>query len=522
MKPIARDTAYFRGIIETGQVYVDKTALLRRLATPTNGKFYFLSRPRRFGKSLMISTLAAIFRGERELFAGLEIERTDYDWKTYPVIQLDMSSVTAKSATLAVMNERVCYDLRRTAAQYGVSVSSDNGPQLFKELIAALAATNDERKVVILIDEYDAPISGLLNMPERLVETRAYLNEFYSVLKSSDVLTRFVMLTGVSKFTKLSIFSGLNSPVDITMDPVYGSLLGYTEAELRVNFAEHIHAFAEQEGQSDAEILLKLKRWYDGYHFSKSQREGIYNPYSIAYALVNRDFRNYWGTSGGATIIYERLKARGTMPVDLNGISATESDFDACDTDILPLNALLYQGGYLTIDSYDPDFDVYRLKIPNDEIQKTLDAGYVRECLTFDTGFAMSSLYLDAIEALREKDLPYLFDHVVHTLYASIPSDWRLKDEAEAKRYFLMFFRMLGADIAGEAASARGKADVILQLPNAVYIMEFKFNRSVDEAFKQIVDRDYVGPFKADARPVYRIGVNYSDDTRNITWRAET
>ncbi len=520
MKPIARDTAYFRGIIEAGKVYVDKTALLHRLILPSNDKFYFLSRPRRFGKSLMISTLGSIFHGERELFKGLAIDASDYDWKTYPVIQLDMSGVTAKSGTLDMMRERLHYQLGRVAKEYGVSIEGESSVQLFTSLIDQLAQLDGNRQVVVLVDEYDAPLAGLLDMPERLKETRTYLNEFYGVLKERDANIRFMMLTGVSKFTKLSIFSELNNLNDISMDPAYGSLLGYTEEELNAYFAEHIHAFAEKEGVSDEEILREMKRWYDGYHFSKAQEAGVYNPYSIAYSLSNRDFENYWGASGGATIIYERLRANRQLPADLDGMSAMKSDFDACDTESLPLNALLYQGGYLTIGGYDRQFDVYDLRIPNEEVRKTLDVGYVRDCLTFVPGFSATGLIQQAARALRDGNLTMLFDEVVRTLYAAIPSDWQIKDEKEAKRYFLMFFRLLGADIAGEVQSALGKADVILKMPDAIYIMEFKFNRTVDEALRQIADRDYAGQFAADSRKIITIGINYVVDKRTIDWRA--
>ncbi len=520
MRRIPRDTSYFRDIIETGKIYVDKTPWILEMIRPDSDKFYFFSRPRRFGKSLMIATLDEIFRGNRQYFKGLAIDSSDYDWKPYPVICLDMSGVTARSATLDVLKERLAYSLNSVAKEYGISLASEHGPTAFKSLIDDLAALNEEGKCVLLIDEYDAPLSGLLDRLDYLEETRQFLNEFYAVIKERNHKLRFTILTGVSKFTKLSIFSGLNSPLDISMDPRFAALVGFTEAELRANFQEHIHAFAEKKGVADEEIMRLLKKWYDGYHFSKNQKDGVYNPFSIAYALMNLDFDNYWGMSGGATIIYERLKCLQRIPEDLNYTTAARSEFEACDAENLTLNALLYQGGYLTIESYNEKAKSYRLRIPNDEIRETLDQGYVRECLEFTPGFTMTSLFILAIDALDAGDTTALFDDIVHTLFENIPCDWRLKGEAEAKRYFVMFFKLLGADISSEVPSARGKADVVMKTDSTIYVMEFKFDESVDAALKQIDEKGYAEPFRADGRPVVKVGVNYDPEKRNIDWRS--
>ncbi len=519
MRRIPRDTSYFRDIIRTGKIYVDKTPWLLELIRPESDKFYFLSRPRRFGKSLMIDTLDEIFRGNRDLFKGFAIDSSDYDWKPYPVIRLDMSSVTACAATLDVMHERLMNHLRACAEEYGIQIDASYPPEYFAQLIVKLARLNDEGMCVLLIDEYDAPITGLLDNLPYLEETRKSLNEFYGVIKEKLRFLRFAMLTGVSKFTKLSIFSGLNSPLDISMDVRFAALVGFTEAELRANFQEHIHAFAEKRGVTDEEIICLLQKWYDGYHFSKNQTKGVYNPYSIAYALMNLDIDNYWGTSGGARIIYERLRRLQCIPEDLNHTVAARGEFEACDAENLTLNALLYQGGYLTIAGYDEATKSYLLRIPNDEIRETLDQGYVRECMEFTPGFTMTSLFIIAMKALNAGDTTTLFDEVVHTLFANVPCDWRLKGEAEAKRYFVMFFKLLGADISGEAPSARGKADVVMKTESAIYVMEFKFNESADAALRQIDEKGYAEPFRADGRSVVKVGVNYSSEKRNIDWK---
>ncbi len=520
MRRIPRDTSYFRDIIETGKIYVDKTPWIWEMIRPDSDKFYFLSRPRRFGKTLMISTLNEIFRGNRQYFKGLAIDSTDWDWKPRPVIRLDMSRVTARASNLDALKESLAYDLDRVAKEYGVTIEADTEPLRFRQLIDALAAQSDDGKSVLLIDEYDAPLAGLLDRPAYLDETREYLNEFYKVIKECNEKLRFMMLTGVSKFTKLSIFSGLNSLLDITMDPRFAALVGFTEAEICTNFAEHIHAFAEKRGVTDEEIMRLLKKWYDGYRFSKYQKEGIYNPFSIAHSLMNLDFENYWGVSGGAKIIYERLKRLQSIPENLNYTTAEVSEFEACDAENLTLNALLYQGGYLTIRDYDEQSESYRLHIPNDEVRRTLDRGYVRECLEFTPGFTMTSLFRMALDALNAGDMTALFGDVMQILFANIPCDWQLKGEAEAKRYFLMFFKLIGADIAAEVPSARGKADVVMKMSNAIYVMEFKFNESVDAALMQIDEKGYAEPFKADGRPIVKIGINYKPDIRNVEWQA--
>ncbi len=521
MRRIPRDTSYFRDIIETGKIYVDKTPWILEMIRPESDKFYFLSRPRRFGKSLMIATLDEIFRGNRQYFKGLAIDSSDYDWKPYPVIHLDMSGVTARAATLDVLQERLMNRLKSCAREYNVQIAANYPPEFFPLLIDALAAQNDEGKCVLLIDEYDAPISGLLDRPAYLEETRQFLNEFYSVIKERNKKLRFTILTGVSKFTKLSIFSGLNSPLDISMDARYTALVGFTEKELRANFQEHIHAFAEKRGVTDEDIMSLLKEWYDGYHFSEEQKEGIYNPFSIAYALMLGSIKNYWGTSGGATIIYERIKANnGCLPGDLDAIKAHVSDFEACDTENLTLKALMYQGGYLTIRGYNPETSEYHLAIPNKEIRETLNYGYTRACLRLEGRHDWTDFISMARDVLKEGDLETLFDSVVHDLYASIPYDYTPRDEGMAKGYFIWFFKMLGAEVFSEFHTPRGRADVVMKTPSAIYVMEFKFDESPEVALAQIDKKGYDEPFRADGRPIVKVGVNYSSEMRNIAWKS--
>ncbi len=517
MKDIVTDVYSFESLRTRNCLYVDKTAYLHSVISSAHRQL-FISRPRRFGKSLMLSTLKCIFEGKRKLFKGLEIDSLKYDWKKYPVIHLDMTQVV--DSTVAKTEENLMEYVREIAGEFKIKLSGQKTAKtIFSKIIKELVKAHGE--IVVLIDEYDAPVAGFLDNPKKIDAVRKMLHDFYVLLKKNSEDIRFLMMTGVSKFSKLSVFSGLNNLTDLTLHPMCGKLFGYTDEEIDFNFKEHIQAFADAEKKSYAEIREEMRRLYDGYHFSDDTSYGIYNPVSVGQCLYNKKFRNYWNITGASSIIIERIKNLKAIPEDLNGLSASADDVDVCDARDLPAVALLFQGGYLTIKGINELGD-YNLGIPNGEVRYALDSGYVKECHREVNQTDWTNLFKKAQLAFYRNQPNEVFDHILPSLYSLIPCDWNLKTEAEAKRYFLLFFSMLGADIVGEKQVATGIPDAVLKTKDAIYILEFKYNKSPKAALDQIRKKRYAVAFKADKRKVVSVGVNYSTKKRTVAVKVES
>ncbi len=459
----------------------------------------------------MLSTLKCIFEGKRKLFKGLKIDSLKYDWKKYPVIHLDMTQVV--DSTVAKTDENLTEYVREIADEFNVKLSGQKTAKtIFSKIIKELVKAHGE--IVVLVDEYDAPIAGFLNDPKKIDAVRKMLHDFYVLLKKNSDDIRFLMMTGVSKFSKLSVFSGLNNLTDLTLHPMCGKLLGYTDEEIDLNFRGYIQAFADAEKKSYKDIREEMRRRYDGYHFNDDVSYGVYNPVSVGQCLYNKKFRNYWNVTGGAAIIFERLKKAHSIPTDLNGITASTDDLDVCDAARLPMKALLFQGGYLTIKGVTAAGN-YKLGIPNGEVHYALTSGFLKDCMK--GGEEVSDHVLNAIDLLAEGDVDSVLNQVLPAAYSSIPCNWKIKNEAEAKRYFLLFFSLLGADIVGERQIATGIPDAVLKTKDAIYILEFKFNKSPKAALDQIKKKRYAAAFKADKRKVISVGVNYSTKKRTVT-----
>ncbi len=493
-------------------VYVDKTDLLAKLASTYKGQF-FISRPRRFGKSLMLSTLKCMFEGRKELFEGLKITKTDYDWKTCPVLHLDMASATAGSI------EAMAYNLvgmvTHLASQLGLSIEGKSDPAAaFENLWKAIKDRN--LQVVVLVDEYDMPLQGCLNDPESFERVRKVMHDFYVRLKSYSGNIRFLMLTGVTKLAKLSIFSGLNNLTDLTMSADYAGLLGYTHDELREFFAEHIAAFAESEKTTPDAIYAQLLEWYDNYRFSPGSETLVLNPVSVGSALSNRDFDSYWNATGAPTLVIEALRNADKWPVDLDNVKVMKSRLDVCDAMTMPATPLLYQGGYLTIRN--ADGDLLTLGIPNKEVRAAIVTGHVSALIGENKASDFTVASALAIRALRRGELAEAIK-LFRSAVAALPYEWLIKDEGAVKIAFLDFFQAMdGTTVAAERETANGRIDAIVETKDAVYIFEFKYNRSVQEAFDQILEKGYHLPYKAKGKPVYGIGLNFNpaNGTRGI------
>ena len=526
MKTINTSIFDFPDLIRDGHVYVDKTAQLYELAKPGADRIYYLPRPRRFGKSLMISTLKALFQGRRELFKGLAIEKTDWDWENevYPVIHLDMSNASASTLVdfedkLGKMMEFVCKGL---GVPYDPKVSAAANFLVLLESLpekARQANAKSDGRYVLLIDEYDAPIAKLLDTEKgraELADMRSALHDFYVVAKAHCGDMRFLMVTGVSKFAKTSIFSAFNNPKDLTLDARAADLLGYTHEEMETYFHEHIQAFADSNGLTYEAAFAELLRWYDGYQFSPEKLVEVVNPVSLGNALSYKAFRNYWEATAGSTLIFDALKAKNAAPVDF-ARKFKVMTLDAPDAQAAPTVALLYQGGYLTIDER-IDGETVRLRVPNHEVRNSLYRGYLSRILGVD--FELDDFSLTAEETAADlfaDETGAKFAALLKTAFAKIPHEWLDRDEKEVKRYFLAFMVFARAEVVSEEQHSLGRPDSVVKTEKAIYIVEFKYAKSAEAALAQCRERRYADAYAADGRRVVYVGVNYDPAARTFT-----
>ena len=495
--------------------YVDKTELLYQLAAPKTDSQYFISRPRRFGKSLMLSTLKAMFEGRRELFKGLAIDKLPWEGWTQPTPVYSFTMSSAVGGTYELFREQLAKLVKSLCAQADVEYTGEGDISgQFDDFLVAAAKKSSTGKIVVLIDEYDEPVAKFLDDLATLKKVRSDLHDFYEKLKVNSGSIRFLMMTGVTKLTKLSIFSGLNHLTDLSMSPDFATLLGYTQAELDGALRENIEVFAQKNGMDFAAAKGKLLSWYDGYRFSPKSEAKVCNPVSLGNALKFGELKNYWESTGQATIVVNRIKAADEIPADLNGMAVTQTQLDVCDAETLPLPALLYQGGYLTLSEV-IDENSFRLGVPNREIANSLAEGYVSSLL----GAGLTDWTEQLVESragLRAKGVESLLKKNLKAAFAAVPHEWHIENEKEAKRYFLLFMKLIGADISGERQSARGRADAVLQDKTGTYVFEFKYAKSVREALEQARTKEYGNPWLDSSLPVFYVGVNYDPEKRGI------
>ena len=525
-KPINTSFYDFEKLVTGGFVYVDKTAQIYELAKPTADGLYYLPRPRRFGKSLMISTLKALFQGRRELFKGLAIERTDWDWEkeVYPVLHLDMSKASALTLVefedkLGKMINFICEEFD---VPYDPKVSATTNFLVLLETLPKVAKGKNEKsggKYVLLIDEYDAPIAKLLDSEKgraELADMRMALHDFYVQAKAHCGNMRFMLVTGVSKFAKTSIFSAFNNPKDLSLDARAADIVGYTHEEMETYFHAHIQAFADANGLDYNAAFGELLRWYDGYQFSSEAPTKVVNPVSLGCALSNGVIRNYWEATAGSTLIFDALKAKNAAPVDF-AKKLKLMTLDAPDALTAPTAALLYQGGYLTIDQR-INGETVLLKIPNEEVRSSLYRGYMAQLLGND--FELDDFSLTAEDTASElvaDGLGQKFAALLKTAFAKIPHEWLDKDEKEVKRYFLAFMVFARADVVSEEQHSLGRPDSVVKTEKTIYIVEFKYNESAEAALRQCREKHYADAFAADGRSLVYVGVNYDPSARTIS-----
>ena len=483
-------------------LYVDKTKLLYQLAT--EGVYYFLSRPRRFGKSLLVSTLSELFQGRRELFRGLWIE-DHWDWQqTHPIIHLSLNSLGYKEVGL---EKALTLRLNKIAAQYGLTLQSEANALRLQELIERLHASFGQ--AVVLIDEYDKPILDYLDDLPRAQAHRELLKSFFSVLKDADPHLRFVLLTGVSKFSRVSIFSELNNLTDLTIYSDYATLLGYTQEELEHYFADRIDQLAPDFGGRQT-LLAQIKQWYNGY--SWDTRHYVYNPYSVLSFFAKKEFANFWFETGTPTFLVKLLKRERRY--DFEQVLASAAALGSFELDRLHPITLLFQTGYLTIQSKDEDL-AYTLAYPNKEVRHSL----LQHLLGEYVEETPSDTYIQAKQmkdALKKEDLEAFVDGL-NSLFASIPYQIFIADkEAYYHSVTFLALSLVGSFIQVEVSQAKGRPDAVVHLEQVIYVLEFKLDESAEAALAQIQEKGYAQPYLTQGKTVRAVGFNFSAEHKAV------
>ena len=509
----------FDKIRQGGYLYIDKTKYIYEITHP--GQYVFLSRPRRFGKSLLMSTFDSYFRGRKDLFKGLAIEKLEKDWTEYPVLHFDLSDI--KKGTVEDFGENVNSSLASMEGEFGIAKTSDNPGTRLKDLVERIY-NKTGKQVVLLFDEYDAPLLTVLHDPERLETMRTELQSFYSPIKKLDPYLRFVFITGITKFSQLSIFSQLNNLNNISMLPQYAAMCGITIKELEDNFQEGIAVLAEKYHYSHKQVIDKLLYHYDGYHFAEDS-EGVLNPFSLLSAMNNRKFNNYWFSTGTPTFLVNMMRKFHTDLTEIDGSKAMQEDFDAPTENMHNVLPLFYQSGYLTIKDYNPRSGMYTLGYPNEEVK----VGLMRILIPFyvqSDPVPASNACWDISEALMDGDIDKALA-AARSYFASIPyQENTLKDAPTTEGHFTtmlyVMFSFLNRYVYSQVRNAKGRLDILIKTDTTIYVMELKLDGDLNKALKQINEKDYTIPYQTDGRKVVKVAINFSTEERTIKeWKIE-
>ena len=505
----------FEKIIAQNCLYVDKTAYIHKMLKASN--YIFLSRPRRFGKSLLVSTLQSYFEGRKDLFKGLYIEQIEKDWTEYPVLRFDMSS--SKHMKKEQLEDYLRDMLAANEERFGISTNSPEPSLRLKNLIAKVYEKTG-KQVVILIDEYDAPLLDVLHEREQLPVLRQVMRNFYSPLKAADPYLKFVFLTGITKFSQLSIFSELNNLVNISMDTEFASICGFTEEEVRTQMADYVDRMAEGKGWNKEKTLWELKNKYDGYHFTWPSPD-VYNPFSLFLAFSKKKLDNYWFESGTTTFLVEMLRKYDTEFTDLKKIEASAYDFDAPTESATSIVPLLYQSGYITIKDYDPAFDFYTLDIPNKEVRIGLTRSLIPAYITPDT-LIVNNAARHVAQCLVKEDINGALT-ILQKFLSTIPYCNNANSEGHYQQVFYIIFTLVTGYFADvEVRTATGRVDMVLQTAQRLYLFELKLNRSAEAAMQQINLKDYPARFAHCGLPIVKVGINFDAESHTISdWKIE-
>ena len=499
----------FSNIIEEGYLYVDKTEYVYKLAH-NDAKYFFLSRPRRFGKSLLTSTLRSYFEGRRDLFKGLAIEKLETEWTEYPVLHFDMSR--AKHVDKDTLESMLNVQLQKYEEIYGrksdlVTLNDRMGGLIER------ACEQTGRKVVVLIDEYDAPLLDVMHEERDLPVLRNVMRNFYSPLKACDPYLRFVFLTGITKFSQLSIFSELNNIKNISMDGQYAAICGITEEEMLGQMDGYISRLASKLGITHDEAVRKLKDKYDGYHFTWPSPD-IYNPFSLLNAFVDMKLDSYWFGSGTPTYLIEMLNKFGVVPSQIGGTRVMAEDFDAPTERMTSIPPLLYQSGYITIKDYDDITELYTLDIPNREIR----VGLMRSLLPNYIGnnsWMGSTTIAQMYGCIYKEDMDGALC-LLREFLLTVPYCDNTNYEGHYQQLFYVIFSLFGMYIDVEVRTPRGRVDMVMRTATTIYVIELKLNSSADNAVRQIDLNDYPSRFALCGLPIVKVGINFDGEKRTI------
>ena len=508
----------FERIREEDKLYIDKTEYIYRMAH-TNGKYFFLSRPRRFGKSLLVSTFKNYFEGKRNLFKGLAIENLEKEWTEYPVLHFDLSG--GKHMEKDQLERYLGFILEMEEKRWGITQPQVDANNRLTELIYT-AYEKTGKQVVVLIDEYDAPMLDVAHEQEQLDALRNIMRNFFSPLKFCEAKLRFVFLTGITKFSQVSIFSELNNITLISMDKDYAGICGFTQEELLTQMQEDIDMLAKSHDLTREATIAKLKEHYDGYHFAKVSPD-VFNPYSLLYCFAEKEFGSYWFSSCTPTYLINMLNKFEVQPNEIAPTEALESAFDAPTEKMKTITPLLYQSGYVTIKNYDKDTQLYTLDIPNKEIRvglfDNLLPNYVDGKSAQQGGITIAKM----VSLIRKQDMDGALQ-LLQDYFETIPYCHVTNHEGHYQQMLYIIFALLtDYRILVEQRTAKGRTDITMETEDHIYIMELKFGKTADEALAQINANHYADAFAMSGKKIIKVGIGFDiKDERNITeWRVE-
>ena len=506
----------FSEIIREGYTYVDKTDLVWQLVH--YAKYIFLSRPRRFGKSLLVSTLESYFKGDKELFDGLKIMNIEKEWQQYPVIRLDLSTAKNQDSPDA-LRDRLLLLLKRYKEKYGSDPEEKTPGGTLAGLIER-AYKKEGRQVVVLIDEYDAPLLDVLHENEMLAPMRKVMQELYQPLKASEAMIKFCFITGITRLSQLNIFSTLNNLTNISLLPQFSSLCGITEHELHSTLLPDIEALAERYKCSKDEMKSLLKKRYDGYHFSEKS-EDIYNPYSLLSAFTNKKISNYWFETGTPTFLIQMMRKFRYNITSMDDIETTDYAINRPTEAMTTMVPLLYQSGYLTIKSYDVESDIYTLSMPNLEVRIGYADGLLPAYVGLEGEDVQAGFALKFWRALKQHDVNLAMCEM-QAYMAAIPYvegfKKKLEEAATAEGFYeytmYLIFSMLNVYVRTQVKCAGDRIDMVVWMPDTIYVFELKVNGTAQEALEQIDEKNYAIPYQTDGRPVVKVGVKFDAEKR--------
>ena len=506
----------FEKIVKGDFLYIDKTEYVWNLIHVSSS--VFLSRPRRFGKSLLTSTLRSYFEGRKDLFEGLYISKVEKEWTEYPVLHFDMS--LGKHMEKDALERYLGNRLAPYEEKYGITKpATDNNDRLTELIHRAYEQTG--RKVVVLIDEYDAPLLDVIHEDTELPILRNVMRNFYSPLKACDPYLHFVFLTGITKFSQLSIFSELNNIKNVSMDEPYAGICGITKEEVLTQMQDYIERFAEKLHVTTDELIQRLKEKYDGYHFTWPSPD-IYNPFSLLNAFNDGKLENYWFGSGTPTYLIEMMRKFETLPSDLSHMEAMSTEFDAPSEKMMSIIPLLYQSGYVTIKDYDADAELYTLDIPNREVRIGLMKSLLPEYVSIKTGRGMT-LAAKMSLALKDDDIDGALS-LMQEYLLTVPYCNNASSEGHYQQMLYVILSLLGQfhTIDVEVQTSLGRVDMVMRTKKALYLFELKVNRNAETAMRQIELKNYAARFSLCNLPTVKVGINFDIDKRTISdWRIE-